>query len=184
MTCAKSIQSHSVLWGGGGAGAGGGGRCGTVTAFQAEGMKAKAQGDALHLRLCCGARHGKLGRWERRGVQGQGRMTQTARMQEDWPGLCLPGGSAGKEPACGADPSSIPGSGRSPGEGNGNPLQYSCLENLMDRGAWWAAVQGVAKSWAHLSDYFWGLAWPRRGGLWAHLFSSMCFHVVIVFSYK
>ena len=41
----------------------------------------------------------------------------------------------------------IPGSGRSPGGGNGNPLQYSCLENPMDRGAWWAIVHGVAKSW-------------------------------------
>ena len=40
----------------------------------------------------------------------------------------------------------IPGSGRSPGETNGNPLQYSCLENLMDRGAWWAIVHGVTKS--------------------------------------
>ena len=39
----------------------------------------------------------------------------------------------------------IPGSGRSPGGGHGNPLQYSCLENLMDRGAWWATVHGVAK---------------------------------------
>ena len=42
---------------------------------------------------------------------------------------------------------SILGSGRSPGEGNGNPLQYSCLENPMDRGAWWATVHGVTKSW-------------------------------------
>jgi len=42
--------------------------------------------------------------------------------------------------------------GRSPGEANGNPLQYPCLENLMDRGAWWAAVHGVAKSLASLSD--------------------------------
>ena len=41
----------------------------------------------------------------------------------------------------------IPGSGRSPGEGNGKPLQYSCLENSMDRGAWEAAVHGVARSW-------------------------------------
>ena len=40
----------------------------------------------------------------------------------------------------------IPGSGRSPGEGNGNPLQYSCLENPMDRGAWWATVHGITKS--------------------------------------
>ena len=43
--------------------------------------------------------------------------------------------------------------GRSPGEGNGNPLQYSCLENPMDRGAWWATVHGVAKSWTLLSDF-------------------------------
>ena len=48
---------------------------------------------------------------------------------------------------------SIPGLERSPGEGNGNPLQYSCLENLMDRGAWRTTVHGVAKSWTQLSDY-------------------------------
>ena len=47
----------------------------------------------------------------------------------------------------------IPGSGRSPGEGNGNPLQYSCLENAMDGGAWLATVHGVAKSWTRLSDF-------------------------------
>ena len=46
----------------------------------------------------------------------------------------------------------IPGSGRSPGEGNGNPLQYSCLENPMDGGAWWAIVHGVTKSRTTLSD--------------------------------
>ena len=51
------------------------------------------------------------------------------------------------------DLGSIPGSGRYPGEGNGNPLQYSCLENRMDRGAWWAAVHGVAKSRTRLSDF-------------------------------
>ena len=45
-----------------------------------------------------------------------------------------------------ADPGLIPGSGRFPGEGNGSPLQYSCLENFMDRGAWWAIVYGVAES--------------------------------------
>ena len=49
------------------------------------------------------------------------------------------------------DVRSIPGLGRSPGVGNGNPLQYSCLENPMIRGAWWATVHGVAKSWAWLS---------------------------------
>ena len=48
---------------------------------------------------------------------------------------------------------SICGSGRSPGEGNGNPLQYSCLENPMDREAWWAPVQRVAKSWTWLRDF-------------------------------
>ena len=58
-----------------------------------------------------------------------------------------PGGSDGKESACNeGDPSSIPGLRRSPGEGNGYPLQYSCLENPMDRGAWWAIVHRVAKS--------------------------------------
>jgi len=52
--------------------------------------------------------------------------------------LELPGGSDGKEYACNAaDPDSVPGLERSPGEGKGNPLQYSCLENSMDRGAWW-----------------------------------------------
>ena len=59
----------------------------------------------------------------------------------------FPGGSDGKESACNAeDLGSIPGSGRSPGEGNGNPLQYSYLENHMDRGAWQATVHKVAKS--------------------------------------
>jgi len=47
----------------------------------------------------------------------------------------------------------IPGSGRSPGEGNGNPLQYSCLENPTDGGAWWATVHRVAKSRTRLSDF-------------------------------
>ena len=46
----------------------------------------------------------------------------------------------------------ISGSGRSPEEENGNPLQYSCLGNLTDRGAWWATVHGIAKSWTQLSD--------------------------------
>ena len=48
-------------------------------------------------------------------------------------------------PANAGDSGSNPGSGRSPGEGNGNPLQYSCLEDSMDRGAWWATIHGVAK---------------------------------------
>ena len=66
----------------------------------------------------------------------------------------LPGGSDCKASACNAgDPGSIPGSGRSPGEGNGNPLQYSCLENSMDGGAWKATVHGVAKNQTWLSDF-------------------------------
>ena len=66
--------------------------------------------------------------------------------------LGFPGGSEVKASAWNAGgPGSIPGSGRSPGEGNGNPLQYSCLENPMDRGAWQATVHGVTKSQAQLS---------------------------------
>ena len=65
----------------------------------------------------------------------------------------FPCSSVSKESACSAgDTGSIPGLGRSPGEGKGNPLEYPCLENLMDRGAWWAAVHRVAKSQARLSD--------------------------------
>ena len=66
----------------------------------------------------------------------------------------FPVGSEVKASACKeADQGSIPGSGRSPGEGNGNPPQYSCLENPMDGGAWWATVHRVAKSRTRLSDF-------------------------------
>ena len=58
----------------------------------------------------------------------------------------FPGDASGKESTCNTgDTGLIPGSGRSPGGGHGNPLQYSCLENSMDRGAWWATVQRAAK---------------------------------------
>ena len=66
--------------------------------------------------------------------------------------MCVgfPGGSVGKDPACSSgdarDTGLIPGSGTSPGGGHSNPLQYSCLENPMDREAWWATVHGVTKS--------------------------------------
>ena len=64
--------------------------------------------------------------------------------------LGFPGGSVGKEPTCNAedtrDMGAVPGLGRSPGRGHSNPLQYSCLKNLMDREAWWATVYMVAKS--------------------------------------
>ena len=61
----------------------------------------------------------------------------------------FPGGSDSKESTC--NPVSILGSGRAPGEGNGYPLQYSCLGSLTDRGAWWVTVHGVAKSQTELS---------------------------------
>ena len=65
----------------------------------------------------------------------------------------FPGGSYGKESACNArELSSLPGWGRSPGEGNGTPLQYSCLGNPMDRGAWRGTVHGVPESWTRRSD--------------------------------
>ena len=64
--------------------------------------------------------------------------------------LDFPGGSDGKASVYNAgDPGLIPGLGRSPGEGNGNPLQYYCLENPMDRGAWWATVQVVKSKLLH-----------------------------------
>ena len=68
--------------------------------------------------------------------------------------LRFPGGSEVKASACdGGHLGSIPGSGRSPGEGNGNPLQYSCLGNPMDAGAWWPTVHGVTMSLTQLSDF-------------------------------
>ena len=65
----------------------------------------------------------------------------------------FPGGSGSKESACNAGgQGSVPGLGRSPGEGNGNPLQYTCLGNPMDRGAWRAIGHGVAKELDTFSD--------------------------------
>ena len=66
-----------------------------------------------------------------------------------------------------------PWSGRSPGEGNGNPLQYSCLENSTDRGAWQAKVHGVTKSWTQLSNwhYYFG---RKRGPQWANDLKILC----------
>ena len=78
--------------------------------------------------------------------------------------LGFPGGAVVKNPHANArDASSVPGSGRSPGDGNGNWLQYSCLENPMDRGAWWATVHRVAKSWMWLSN------WPCTHLRWLQL---------------
>ena len=75
--------------------------------------------------------------------------------------------SNGKESACEAgDQDSIPGLGRSSGEGNGNPLQYSCLENSMDRGAWRATVHGLAQSHTRLTHVASGLCWKRGASAW------------------
>ena len=76
----------------------------------------------------------------------------------------FPGGLDGKESACNVgDPGSIPGLGSSPGEENVTSLQYSCLENPMDRGAWWGRVRGVAKSQTLLKQIStrapWQLLW-------------------------
>ena len=73
-------------------------------------------------------------------------------------------------PASTGDSSLIPGSGRSPGDGNGNALQYSCLENLMDKGPWWAIVHEVAKSQTRLNTHILMLPCRFRGQM--GLFSS------------
>ena len=66
----------------------------------------------------------------------------------------FPGGSAGKESTCNVgDLGSVPESGRSPGGGNGNPFLYSCLENSINRGVWWATVHRVTKSWTQLKQF-------------------------------
>ena len=80
----------------------------------------------------------------------------------------FPGGSVGKNlPVKAGDTGLIPGSGRSPGEGNGDPLQYPCLGNPMERGAWWATVLGVAKVRHNLvtkrQQYLWQAKWSPRG---------------------
>ena len=86
--------------------------------------------------------------------------------------ISFPSGSVGKESACNAgDPGSIPGLGRSPGEGNGNPLQYSCLENPMDGGARPDTVHGIEKSQTRLCDL--------------HIFLSLykCYHTLLFLTY-
>ena len=76
------------------------------------------------------------------------------------------GGSGSKESACNAgDLGSIPGLGRSPGEGNGYPLQYSGLENSKDRGAWQATIHGVAKRRTRLSDFHFHISLSKKYNL-------------------
>ena len=85
--------------------------------------------------------------WERKMVQSLGKAGWRFLKWLSIELASFPGGSAGKESACNVgDLGSIPGSGRSPGEGNGSPFQYPCLEDSMDRGAWRATVHGVEKS--------------------------------------
>ena len=98
----------------------------------------------------------------------------------------FPVGSAGKESSCNAGDTgmhcSIPGLGRSPGVGNGNPLKYPCLENSLGRGAWWDTVHGVVRIWTRLrkSRALWGLdscnaqVQPKRGLLWGWALQGCC----------
>ena len=75
------------------------------------------------------------------------------------------------------DTSSIPGSGRSPGEGHGNPLQYFCLENSMDRGTWQASVYGVSQSWTQLkqlSTYAWSIPTTEKEEAYLSFLPSKC----------
>ena len=101
-----------------------------------------------------GTHSGSLG-WRILWTEELGRLQSTGlqRAGHDWGDIAHAGGSSGKEPSCNAgDPGSIPGSGRSPEEGNSYRLQYSCLENSMVRGAWQATVHAVTKSQTGLSD--------------------------------
>ena len=75
-------------------------------------------------------------------------------------------------------PDSIPVLGRSPGEGNGNPLQYTCLENPMDRGAWLATIHGVAKSQTQLSDFTFTL---RTLGFWFSLLQEKDSQILMIY---
>ena len=98
------------------------------------------------------------------------------------------------------DTSLIPGLGRFPGEGNGSPLQYSCLKNSMDRGTWWATFHGFAKSWTQLSTHthaaFWAMLGDNRGNrintvsmlrayfrYFVKKYTWYCFEVIIQFWY-
>ena len=91
--------------------------------------------------------------------------------------MCFPVGSIGKESAHSVgDPASILGSGRSPGGGNGNPLQYSCLENPMDRGAWWATVLGVGHDWSDLAHVHF-VEWKKQNSSFAHVSMILMFYI-------
>ena len=94
--------------------------------------------------ICCQGRSGKTGEEVGRSHEQRGRSSQKIKSKQKWG---LPRWVSGKASTCSAGETvSISGSERSPGEGNGNPHQYSYLRNLMDRETWWATVRGVTKS--------------------------------------
>ena len=105
----------------------------------------------------------------------------------------FPGGSVVKNLSANAeDPGLILGSGRSPEEGNGNPLQYSCLENPIDRGAWWATVHGVTKIWTQLSVHFFIyiyllcchiFAFDRSKNIYEKKKGTLCSNIWLIFSF-
>ena len=98
------------------------------------------------------------------GASGKEPACHCRRCQRDVGSRTCPGGSDGRESACNVgDLGSTPESGRSLGEGNGTPLQYSCLEHPMDRGAWWATVHRVAQSQTRLTQLSMARQWEVRG---------------------
>ena len=97
----------------------------------------------------------------------------------------IPNGSDSKESACNAgDQSSIPGSGRSTGEENGNPLQYSCLENSVGRGAWWATVHGVTENQIPRSNLHFQNILSSEMYFWSLCVILCSFSIVDIFTYS
>ena len=110
--------------------------------------------------------------WAKQG--NQNRVTRTSKLQSDCNCPDFPDGLDGKASVYNAgDLGSIRGSGRSPGGGNGNSLQYSCLENPMDRGAWQATVHGVTKSRTRLSDFTFPLLLERLASFYPYQTSTL-----------
>ena len=120
--------------------------------------RSRGEGNGNPLQYSCLENPMDGGAWQARVHMVAKSRTRLKRLSSSSSSRCycegFSGGSDSKESACGAgEQGSIPGSGRSRGEGNGNPLQYSCLENPMGGGVWQATVYGVAKSRTRLSDF-------------------------------